>query len=301
MPIFEIHLPNSNPENAAREELATALEELRRQKEALLAARRACAELEQRVQTRTAELAQANAALRVEGAERRRAEAERASLAAELRAANDQLRAVSRRLVEVQEAERRDLAHELHDHVGQMLTGLQLTLETCMHLSTTALQSRLSQAETLIGDLMKQIRERSLDLRPALLDDLGLLPTLQWHFERYTSQTKIRVHFTHAGLDRRFAPEVETTAYRLVQEALTNTARHAGVIDVAVQLCADAGQLEVQIEDQGCGFEPEKTLRAGRTSGLAGMLERAALLGGRLIIESTPGAGARLCAELPLR
>jgi len=147
---------------------------------------------------------------------------------------------------------------------------------------------------------MNRVRQLSLDLRPTMLDDLGLLPTLLWYLERYTAQTDIRVDFGHGGLEGRFAPPVETTVFRIVQEALTNVARHAGVSEVKVHLWVQQNVLRVRVEDRGAGFEPELAMSAALSSGLTGMRERAALLGGRFTIESAPGAGTCLTAELPL-
>jgi signal transduction histidine kinase len=131
-----------------------------------------------------------------------------------------------------------------------------------------------------------------------MLDDLGLLPALLWHFERYTAQTRVRVRFEHHGLERRLpSPEAETAAYRIVQEALNNVARHAGVGEVAVRIALDRGAFRLQIEDRGAGFDPEAVLASGVGCGLSGMRQRAALLGGRLAITSAPGAGTRLTAE----
>jgi signal transduction histidine kinase len=145
---------------------------------------------------------------------------------------------------------------------------------------------------------MARARKLSLDLRPGMLDDLGLLPALLWHIEHYTAQTHVRVIFKHSGLEgMRFAPEVETAAYRVVQEALTNAARHARVSEAAVRVWADGHTLAIQVEDRGAGFDPETVLAASGTSGLAGMRERAMLLGGQLTVESRPGAGTRLTAE----
>jgi PAS domain S-box-containing protein len=232
--------------------------------------------------------------------ERKRAEAERERLFEEVKAGGERLQALSHRLVEVQEAERRHIARELHDETGQLLTGLKLTLEMSTSMSGEALQANLGEAHSLISELIAQVRELSLELRPAMLDDLGLAPTLLWHFERYTAQTQIQVNFKHSGLDRRFKSEVETTAYRIVQEALTNIARHAKVDETTVRLWLEAEALNVQIEDEGVGFDPEAAQAAATSSGLSGMAERAALLGGRLSIESRPQAGTRLTAQLPL-
>jgi signal transduction histidine kinase len=134
-----------------------------------------------------------------------------------------------------------------------------------------------------------------------VLDQLGLLAALLALFERYTDQTGVRVHFKHEGVEGRFEPDVETTVYRIVQEALTNVARHAGVDIATVRVWSVAGIMGIQIEDTGRGFDPEAVLAAPRSSGLAGMEERVILLGGQLAIESRPGEGARLTAELPPR
>jgi signal transduction histidine kinase len=128
-----------------------------------------------------------------------------------------------------------------------------------------------------------------------------LLPALLWYFERYTTQTQVQVNFTHSGLEgQRFAPEIETAAYRIVQEALTNTARYAGVKAVQVKVWADAGILCAEIEDRGAGFNPQAALEANVSSGIAGMGERARLLGGGLTIESAIGTGTLITAHLPL-
>jgi signal transduction histidine kinase/PAS domain-containing protein len=225
---------------------------------------------------------------------------ENARLFEEVRAGRDRLQVLSRRLVEVQEAERRHIARELHDEVGQVLTGLKLTLEMGASLPPEEFKANLEEAQALVNELMAEVRNLSLDLRPAMLDDLGLLPALLWHFERYTAQTQVHVAFKQIGLERRFQPEMETVVYRIIQEALTNVARHAGVSNVTVRVWADEETLNVQVEDQGIGFDPEAALAASASSGLSGMYERVGLLGGQLRIESIPGAGTWLTARLPL-
>ena len=213
----------------------------------------------------------------------------------------EQLKFLSRRLMEVQETERRNIALELHDEVGQVLTGLKLSLEMGARLPAEELGDNLAQARVLVNELMARVRKLSLDLRPAMLDDLGLLPALLWHFEHYTTQTQVRVNFKHSGLEkRRFGPEVETAAYRLVQEALTNVARHANAPEATVRLSTHNQTLLIEVEDRGKGFDVEAVLSASETCGLAGMRERTVLLGGRLTIESHAGAGTRLTAELSL-
>jgi len=219
---------------------------------------------------------------------RKQAEAEKARLFA-------QLQLLSRQLLQAQEVERRSIARELHDEIGQRLTGLGLLLSS-QHPSL----DQLTDAQAIVRDLIARLRTLSLDLRPTILDDLGLLPALVWLFERYTAQTNVSVRFEHRLLDdQRFDPDVEITAYRIIQEALTNVARHAGVNEVTVRLWTDDDTLTVVIVDQGRGFDPQR-IDTRASSGLTGMQERAALLGGSLTIEAFPGAGTRLTATLPL-
>jgi signal transduction histidine kinase len=181
------------------------------------------------------------------------------------------------------------------------LTGLKLSLDIGSRLPAHEVGASLDQARALVNDLMARVRKLSLDLRPAMLDDLGLLPTLLWHIEHYTAQTQVRVNFKHSGIDkRRFAPEVETAAYRLVQEALTNVARHAHTSEATVRLSTHRQTLLIEVEDFGSGFDVESVLTATETSGLAGMRERVVLLDGQLTVESQPGSGTRLTAELSI-
>ncbi|HVS36853.1 MAG TPA: PAS domain-containing protein [Gemmataceae bacterium] len=213
--------------------------------------------------------------------------------------AEEELRALSQRLLEVQEQERRRLSRELHDEVGQLLTGLSLTLGRGERLDGDGLREAVGEARALLRDLTARVRDLSLRLRPSMLDDLGLLPALLWLLPRYTAQTGVRVAFRHEGLERRFSPEGETAAYRIVQEALTNVARHARVGEAAVQVSLDAQTLRIVIEDRGVGFDPEAAASGGAGCGLSGMRQRAALLGGRLELAAAAGAGTRLSAEWP--
>ncbi len=223
-----------------------------------------------------------------------------ARLFGQVRAGRERLQLLSRQLVDMQEAERRSIARELHDEIGQLLTGIKLLLEMGLGGKAGAARAHMGDALGLINELMERVRDLSLTLRPAMLDDLGLLPALLWHLERYAAQTHVQVHLRHSGMEKRFPPEIETAVYRIIQEALTNVARHAGVRDATVRLWADAGTLGLQIEDGGVGFDPGAPLAAGTSGGLIGMRERALLLGGSLSIESAPGTGTRLTAELPL-
>ena len=233
--------------------------------------------LERRVGERTAELEHSNDALQVEIAERRK---------------------LAEQLVRAEEGERRRLARELHDQVGQVLTALKLMLEAIARRTQGAERDTTTALE-LVETLMGQIREISLDLRPSMLDDLGLLPALLWHFDRYTVQTGLTVSFTQSGLEERLASDMETAAFRIVQEALTNVARHAGVRDAAVWLRQSDGELCVIVEDTGRGFLHDATTPV-RSSGLSGMRERAMLLGGTLGIHTSVAGGTRITAVFPL-
>jgi len=216
-----------------------------------------------------------------------------------LREYADRLKVLSLRLMEVQEIERRNIARELHDEIGQVLTGLKLTLELGARLAPDEIGSSLNQARMLVNELMARARKLSLDLRPAMLDDLGLLPTLLWHIEHYTAQTHVSVNFKHSGLEgSRFAPGVETAAYRIVQEALTNVARHANVSEASLRIWTQQQKLLIELIDAGDGFDLKAVSATSDTSGLARMRERATLLGGRFLVQSSMGKGTRLLAEL---
>lgn len=223
-----------------------------------------------------------------------------ARLFEEVSAARERLRALSRRLVEVQEAERRSVARELHDEIGQLLTGLNMILEAGPHISHSPLVERLSEAQAMVNELTGRVRQLSLDLRPLMLDDLGLVPALLWLFTRYTAQNQVEVAFKHASMERRFAANIEIAAYRIVQEALTNIARYARVHEASVYVWSTEELLGVQIEDHGAGFTLAGLHEQYISSGIAGMRERARLLGGDLIIETAPGAGTAIFASLPL-
>ena len=212
----------------------------------------------------------------------------------------ERLRLLSARLVELQEAERRHIARELHDQIGQWLTGLSLMLNMIPELPAEAIRSNIAEAQVLINELMGRVRDLSLELRPSMLDDLGLLPTLIRHFERYRAQTHVSVDFKQRGLEGRFPADLETGVFRVVQEGLTNVARHANVSKASVRVVASRSRLSLQIEDNGKGFDQQVLAARGASSGITGMQERAALLGGKLAVDSVPGVGTRLTAEFPL-
>ena len=218
----------------------------------------------------------------------------------ELQEANAQLRSLSRRLVEIQETERREIARELHDEIGQALTGLKLLLQRSARLPEDVARANVTEAQEMVFELMNRVRQLSLELRPTMLDDLGLLPTLLWHFDRFTAHTQINVRFKHAGIDRRFSSDVEITAYRIIQEALTNAARYANVNEISVRVMLSGDILGIQIDDRGKGFSLETFRPHGASVGLSSMRERVASLDGAISFDTAPGEGVHIHAQLPI-
>ncbi len=210
-----------------------------------------------------------------------------------------QLRSLSRRLTTAQETERRAIARELHDEIGQLLTALKLCLDKAAAGGIEEHVLEIAEAREALRELVARVRSMSLELRPPMLDDLGLLPTLLWHFRRYGAQTGIQVQFRHRGLRKRMPADVVTAAYRIVQEALTNVARYARVDRVSVAVHAEQDALIIEVEDRGAGFDPDRVTLT--SSGVNGMRERALSLDGRLLVQSKPGEGTCVMAELPLR
>ncbi|PKO04522.1 MAG: hypothetical protein CVU41_16460 [Chloroflexi bacterium HGW-Chloroflexi-3] len=218
----------------------------------------------------------------------------------QVKTSQENLQELSHQLVRVHEEERRNLARELHDEIGQYLTALKLRLVKDDGGKVMNME-QMEEAQGLVNELIRKVRQMSLDLRPSMLDDLGLLPALEWYFERYTHQTGIAVDFDPQELEqKRFTNEIEITIFRITQESLTNVARHAGVVKVYVQLIAFQDSLELMIEDEGTGFNLDDQ-KAGSSSGLTGMAERTKLLQGDMEIQTRPGQGTRILVRLPLR
>ena len=198
-----------------------------------------------------------------------------------------------------EEAERRRIAGELHDEVGEVLTGLHLALDR-MAAGASGSADGGSSAEELVDRLMQRVQSLSVDLRPPVLDDLGLLPALVTLVDRFRVQSGISVNLTHRGLGKRLPADVEIAAYRVVQEALTNIARHSGAGSASVRVEVSRGTVILEIEDDGCGLGPGVPRGAG--SGLAGMRERVSLLDGSVSVEaaSPPRTGTRIRVEIPV-
>lgn len=224
---------------------------------------------------------------------------ESARLFEQIQLGRARLQEVSRQLVDAQEAERRHLARELHDEIGQLLTGLKLSLQM-MPQSSQDNPPQLGRAMELVDDLLKRVREMSLDLRPSMLDDLGLVPALEWLVNRYAAETQMDIRLEQDTRGERYPSEVETTCYRIVQEALTNVARHARSDSAEVYIGVKDDRLLVRITDHGRGFDVHSELGAADKAGLRGMMERAGMVGGTLDVGSAPGKGTRISARLPL-
>jgi PAS domain S-box-containing protein len=222
---------------------------------------------------------------------------------AELASASARLQQLSRRLLEVQEEERRHLARELHDEIGQVLTVAKIHLQS-VGSSSNGLLPSMQEPVQLLDRLLAQVRSLSLDLRPPLLDDLGLVAALNWLLQHPTSRTATpRVHLSAPGTLRRCDPTIETACFRIAQEALTNALRHAEAEAVDLTLSVQGNALHLTVADNGIGFDAAAArVRAegGGSIGLLGMSERASLAGGTLTLLSAPGRGTRIEAIFPL-
>jgi len=221
-----------------------------------------------------------------------------------LREKEQERRRLLKEVISAQEEERKRIARELHDEAGQALTSIMLGLkhleEAC---AQEAVQSTAADLRSLAAGTLDEIRDLALELRPAALDDLGLVAALERYTHDYARKHGIRVDFHARDLDgKRLAPQEETALYRIAQEALTNVAKHAQAHNVSVLLDERNGATILIVEDDGKGFDAEAVLHSGPHAGrlgLLGMQERASLIGGRLTIESRPGAGTAGVVEVP--
>jgi two-component system sensor histidine kinase UhpB len=205
----------------------------------------------------------------------------------------------------LQEEERGRISRDLHDGIGQLLTALKIQLELLEReaASISELTARIAGARELADTALAEVRQLSHVLRPQMLDELGLEPTLRWLARTFQKRTGIEVGLVFEGAERRVDADVETLVYRIVQEALTNVARHSGARAAAVTLTRAPERLFVRIEDRGAGFRPEALLAAGdeeRGFGLRAMHDRVEFMNGRFSLRSAPGEGTTVEAEIPL-
>jgi signal transduction histidine kinase len=204
-----------------------------------------------------------------------------------------------RRVVDAQELERRRLARELHDETGQALTSILLGLKSLEEtLETDESRAATSSLRELVVATLQDVRRLAVELRPSVLDDFGLEAALENLTSTFAEQTGIAIDLGAALGEQRFPGDVETALYRIVQESLTNVVKHAHAQRVSISLTRQEGSVKAVVEDDGQGFDPAK---ADGGYGLVGMRERLALLGGRLRVESSPGAGTTIAADVPLR
>jgi signal transduction histidine kinase len=218
----------------------------------------------------------------------------------EMRASREQLQALSRRLVGVQEEERRSIARELHDEVGQTLTSLRVELEVLERRANDPQQVVVgtSQLKQIVEDVMQNLHRLAVNLRPASLDHLGLAAALRQHGASVSAVHHTDVQIETVNWDGRLPAELEVALYRIVQEALNNVVRHARASHADVILERRDGRVIAVIEDDGHGFDPEAAGQVDRL-GLLGMRERAEALGGTLLVDSAPGSGTIVRVEVP--
>jgi signal transduction histidine kinase len=228
---------------------------------------------------------------------------ERKAVEAALREHTQRLRFLSGRVVEVQEEERRHLARELHDEIGQTLTAIAINLRAVKNACGTSTPPRLEECIGIVGGAIQQVRSLSLDLRPSMLDDLGLVSALRWYVERQAERAGYCGHLAAEPDEMKVVPSIAIAAFRIAQEALTNVARHAGARHVWVKLRMHENQLELAVRDDGRGFDVgAMSARRSNTEaiGLMGMRERAMLLGGQVSIRSAKGRGTEIRLTVPL-
>jgi two-component system sensor histidine kinase UhpB len=215
------------------------------------------------------------------------------------------LQKMSEQVLVAQEDERKRIARELHDETAQALTTLLIRLKILERARTAPeMRGQIDELRELTAETLEAVRKLAVELRPATLDDLGLVAALESYTEAYASRMPLRVTFDARGFDdleQRLPPQVELVLYRVVQEALTNTAKHAAADVVEVELRRGLGEVLARVADDGVGFDVEEMMRLReRGLGLFGMQERLALVNGQLVIDSQPGGGTRVEARVPV-
>jgi PAS domain S-box-containing protein len=236
--------------------------------------------------------------------EKREAERQRESLYREVHRGRERLAVLSTRLLAAQESERRTIARELHDEIGQALTAVSVNLQRLGAAPDADDRMEvLDESITITQQTLRQVRNLSLDLRPSLLDDLGLGPALRWYLERQGQRLGCEVSLDDNLGDVRYPAPIETTCFRVAQEAITNVARHSNAQTIRVTVRRETAELHLTIEDDGAGFDVDAArdrAARGQSLGLLGMEERALLAGGQIEIVSRPGAGTRVLARFPV-
>jgi signal transduction histidine kinase len=221
-----------------------------------------------------------------------------------MKASQNRLKTLSKTLLRKMETERHYVAHELHDQVGQALTAVQMKLESMRpRLRPSGLDGCLDEGIGIIDGAMEQVRSLSLNLRPAILDDLGLPAALDWLVNSMSKEKGLEVGIDVRGIGRRLRKGIEIACFRVVQEATTNILRHAHASRIVVRLDRSKGWVVLVISDNGTGFDVKSAQAQcvwGRSFGLLGMEERVNLMGGTFDIQSELGSGTRIIARFPL-
>jgi signal transduction histidine kinase len=235
----------------------------------------------------------------------RKSEQHYSELLEQSRHMQEQLRLLSRQLLTAQEEERKMISRELHDQIAQTLTGINIrlaSLKTESTLNNKGLQKKISSTQRLVEKSVDIVHRFARELRPTVLDDLGLIPALHSFMKSFTARTGVRVHLTAFAAVERLDTAKRTVLFRIAQEALTNVARHAQAsrVEVSIQKLPDC--ICMKIKDDGKSFNVERTLHAngGKRLGLLGMRERLEMVGGKFVVESSPGKGTTINAQLPL-
>jgi len=223
----------------------------------------------------------------------------------DLRASREQLRALAGRLQAVREEERTDIAREIHDELGGALTGMKVdvsfliksALKIKNEAARTSLLAGMDSVTKAIDTTIHAVRRIAMELRPGILDDLGLVAALEWQLKDFEKRTGIRCEFFPPAEDISLDADLSTALFRIFQEALTNVVRHSGATEVRVRLRADADSSTLEVEDNGKGIEKEK-INSSKSLGLLGMRERAQMFGGRVTVTGTPGIGTTVTVEI---
>lgn len=216
----------------------------------------------------------------------------------------EELRHLTRELLSAQEQERQAISRELHDEIGQVLTAVNVTLAALTKeatANTKSVKNKIASTQRLVEKSMNTVHRFARELRPQLLDDLGLIPALHSYMKGFAKRTGIRIRFTAVATVERLGNDKRTALYRVTQEALTHVAKHAHATRITVTIQRSQGVVRMEIHDDGKSFEAQRVSWAKGTKrlGLLGMRERMEMVGGSLTVQSTPGKGTTICAQIP--
>jgi len=220
----------------------------------------------------------------------------------EQKRAEEVLHRLPQSILEAQEQERRRLARELHDSVNQVIASAKFRIQTAENQilrGDPKWQESCGKSKEMLDLVLKQVRRLSHNLRPGELDDLGLVPAVRTALREFQDRTGITVHFSALGFEQRFEATLESTIYRIIQEALTNIEKHSSATTVEVELIDSELGLILEIADNGIGIDPGQSQRVREGLGLVHMRERAGLVGGTFAIETQPGEGVRIRIHVP--